>query len=162
MLHQPFFFFFGKLHSGKSRVARVTRREGWSANPSFFFVSCEIMLSLFMIMFLFQGQEGPSPVIPGPRGQRVICDNQHKYWLMNWLDLDFQQLCLLVGWSWSAGYSWNKRNQTLCWRTQRTEGLSACMPACLSACLFVLGHWPFLILYFRENQVKLEWKVVVD
>lgn len=43
----------------------------------FFFMSCDIMLSLFMMMFLFQGQEGPSPVIPGPRGQRVIYDKQH-------------------------------------------------------------------------------------
>lgn len=72
-----FFFFFLKNYIQGSPGFPGLPGEKVGQLIKFFFASCDIILCWFMMMFLLQGQEGPSPVIPGPRGQRVIYDNWH-------------------------------------------------------------------------------------
>lgn len=57
------------LPSGDTWVSWLTRRQGESAGLR----SCDLHLTWTPddSVFLFQGQEGPSPVIPGPQGQKV-------------------------------------------------------------------------------------------
>lgn len=101
------------LPSGDAWHSGLTRKQGQSAD----FTSCDLSQTSDDNVLLFQGQEGPSPVIPGPQGQKVSRFPANSWpYSSQWLDLS---LCCSVG---------SKREETT-WIMERTTMIpeSACL-----------------------------------